>query len=155
KTPPPVTTTRAVDTLPLVPRQAKRRVITAECIGVVQDHARVRLASPVRNIIEVAFRVGFLVIDRGRYPAGVKGHGAGSGFDRTGGAHGVAEHRLDGADGNLTGAVSEERADGQALHPVIRGSASAVGTDVIDSLYSDRALFHGGLHGTDGPVALG
>src|SRR5437899_1229890 len=65
-------------------------VVTAETERVVHDGVDLHLARLVRNVVEVTFRIGMLVIDRRGHDVVFDGLDAGNGFHRTRRAEHVA-----------------------------------------------------------------
>src|SRR6267142_610754 len=110
--------------------EGQRRVGAAEAEGVRQRRLDVLLARLVRDVVEVAVRVGRLVVDRGRQHAVIEREHRGDRLDAAGGAEEVARHRLGRRHGQLARVVAEDALDGDGLELVVVRRRGAVGVDV-------------------------
>ena len=70
------------------------RVVTAEAEGVVDDGVHLHFARNVGHIIQIAFRIGHLIIDGRRGNAVLDGQRAGGHFHRAGRAEHVTGRAL-------------------------------------------------------------
>ena len=117
--------------------------MSAEPEVVVGRDADLAPTGLIRGDIEVAFRVGGLVIDRGRNDPGLDRFQAENAFQCAGGAERVADGAFGAADGNLPGGLAERFFDCKGLVFVIESSAGAVRVDVIDLIGTDAGVPHG------------
>src|SRR5262245_6468223 len=62
-------------------------IMAAEAEGVADDSIELRLPGGVRDVVEIALRIGNLIIDCGRDNAGFQGFGANGHFDSTSAEH--------------------------------------------------------------------
>src|SRR5207302_1152486 len=95
-TPIPVMTTLDIFTLLNRPEN-QGGAIAAKCKRIAQHRPDAHFAGAIRHIVQVAVRVPFAVVDGGRHNPALDGKRRRGCFDRTGSAHGVAQHRFDGA----------------------------------------------------------
>ena len=91
----------------------------------------------VRDVVEVALRVGVPVVDRRRQHAVVERERAHHRLERAGGAEAVARHRLRRGDGEPVGVVAEDLLERARLGEVAERRRGAVGVDVADPLRRD------------------
>ena len=78
--------TSASTSLPNKFRGHERSVVTAEAEGIIEHDAQLLLPGHVRRVIEVAFRIGILEINRGRDNGIANGQRARGHLDRAGAA---------------------------------------------------------------------
>ena len=104
------------------------------------------LACFVRHVVEIAYRIGRLVVDRRRNDAVLHDERADRGFEAAGSAEEMAGHRFGGADGNLVRLLAEHRLDRQRLDAIADRRRRAVCVDVVDVVESERRVLQGALH---------
>src|SRR5438132_1818162 len=118
------------------------RVRTAEAETVRERVLHKRLARFVRHIIQVAFRVGSVVVNRrGQFPP-VDGERGEDGFYSARRAEQMTRHRLRGTERQLTSMRAESLLDGKRLAPVAERSGSAMRVDVADLLRTDARILN-------------
>ena len=100
----------------------------------------------VRDVVEVALRVGLAVVDRRRqHPVAQREH-AHDRLDRAGRSERVAHHRLRRRDGELVGVVAEDVLDRLRLGGVAERGGGAVRVDVADALGLDAGALERAAH---------
>ena len=128
-------------------------VLAAEPEGVGQNGVNGDGTGLVGNVVQIAFRVGFLVIDRGvNFPVH-DGFDAGHGLQSARGAEGMANHALGAADRNTVGVIAEQPLDGDGFHGVVEGRRSAVGIDIVHIGSVEPGVGDGVGHGASGAGA--
>src|ERR1700735_1942256 len=101
-------------------------VQSAEGEGVGEGCFDALRARRVGNVVEVTFRIAFVVVRGGGQNAVMQGEHRGDGFQSTGRAQGVPVHGLGGADANFIGVRAEYFANGRALDGIISRGAGPV-----------------------------
>ena len=86
----------------------------------------------VRDVVEVALRVGVVEVDRRRQDPVADRQQADDRLDAPGSRDQVAHHALGAGDRHLVGRLPERFLDGQGLDRVVDRRAGAVGVDVVD-----------------------
>ena len=86
----------------------------------------------VRHIIEVAFRIGKLVVDRRKDDRTIHAHKRQYRLDRPGCTYGVAEHGLVAAHRDFPGPFSEDLLYRDRLSGIVLRRGSPVGIDIVD-----------------------
>ncbi len=104
------------------------------------------LARCVGHVVQVALRVGELLVDRRRDDLVADGQGADNGLDRAGSRGEVAGHRLGGANGDAVSALAEDLLDGGRLGLVVEGCRSAVGVDVVEVVDGQAGVLEAARH---------
>src|SRR4029453_3246317 len=94
--------------VPVSAAQQHATVVPTEAHRVRERHLDLGLARLVRDVVEVAFRVRVLVVDRRRHLALVDREDAHHGLDRPRGSEAVAHHRFRRRDGELVRVVAED-----------------------------------------------
>src|SRR5262249_5666332 len=107
----------------------ERDILPAEAKAVAEHVAYAFFAGRVRDVVEVAVRVGVLVVDRGWQHAFAQGHDTGDQLDGAGGGDQVADHALAAGDRDGVGAVAEDVLDRERLDLVVDFGAGAVSVD--------------------------
>ena len=131
------------------------RVVAAEAEGVVDDGVHLHFARGVRNVIQIAFRVGILQIDGRRDDAVFDGQRANGHFHRARRSQHVPGRALGGADGDFVYAFAKDGLDGLRFANVALRRGGAVGIDVIDILDGQAAAAQGHFHAARGAFAIG
>ena len=106
------------------------------------ESATSTLLSPghVRDVVEVAIRVGVVEIDGWGKHAVADGQEADDRLDAAGRGDQVAHHALGAGDRHLVGRLAEGPLDRQGLDRVVDRSAGAVGVDVVDVVRGDPGV---------------
>src|SRR4029453_9379993 len=99
----------------------ERHVVATEAEAVAQGYLDVAVRRLVRRVIEVAFGVRVLIIDRRRDDAIADHERADQEFQRASGSEHVPGCRLRGADVELLCVVAKHRLDRSRLVEVVRG----------------------------------
>ena len=121
--------------------------MAAEAEGVVRDGVDFHLAGLVGYVVEVAVRVGGLVVDGRRDGAGLDRLAAGGHFDSAGGTEHVPGCSLGGADGQASGVFTKNRLDGLGFADVALRGGGAVGVDVGNVVRVESAGVERHAHG--------
>lgn len=107
-----------------------RRVMPAEPERIIDHRVDRQFPRCIRHIIQIAFGIGLLVIDRRRNDVRLDGLGADGHFHRAGRAEHVTGRALGGADGQFPRVITENRFDRLRFADVALRRRSAVGVDV-------------------------
>src|SRR5579859_2884234 len=105
--------------------------MAAEAERVRQRRVYTRVASNIRDVIEVALGVRVLIVDGWRQTTAVEDFDTHDRFERAPGAHHVARHTFRGRNGRSR-LMAEDCFDGPGLRAVILRSGRAVRVDVAD-----------------------
>src|SRR5947207_742783 len=140
--------------LDLADQQAGVVAAEAEGVGHGVLEARAGAAGDVGDVVEVAFGVGFVVVDGGGQVAAGEGEGGDDQFDAAGGAQGVADGGFGGGDGEFFGGGSEDLFDGFGFGEIAQFGGGAVGVDVADLFGVDFGFADGVGHGGGGAGAV-
>src|SRR6266850_1469132 len=106
------------------------RVVTAETKRVAYDSSHFRLARRVWDIIQVALRIGYLVVDRGREHVRFERFGANGHLDSSGSSEHVAGGPFGRADGHFARVLAKNCLDGLCLGDISLRSGCPVGVDI-------------------------
>src|SRR5258708_1568446 len=88
--------------------------------------------SLIGNVIQVAFRVGHVVVDRRGEDATTNGHNANDHFDSPSGGDEMAQHTFAAAHRHLVGRLTQDLLNRQGLNLVVDLGAGSVSVDVTD-----------------------
>src|SRR3970040_128390 len=130
-------------------------VVSADPERVGHHGVDVSLTRLVGDVVEVALRIGMLVVDRWRDGTTVDRQHASNELHRPGRAEQVAHHGLRGTHGYLPGARAEHLLDGQRFGAVVVRGAGAVGVDVVDLVWGHPRVRQSVAHAAGGAVGLG
>ena len=129
--------------------------MSAEAQAVAQSVLHLHLTAHIRHIVQIALRVGLLVVDGGRRELVAEGQCGEHGLDAACAAQQMAGHALGADDGDVLGVVAEDGVDSGSLAAVVHVGAGAVGVDVVDLLGGNAAVLESQLHAADGACAAG
>lgn len=121
----------------------------AKAEAIAQRSVDLHWACGVRNVIQVACRIGKLVIDRWRSRLVFDREYGRYGFDRSGSTEQVTCHRLRRADRDLVGVLAEEYLNGIGLGDVALWRRRAMDVDVINVGRFQVRAFDRHAHRTD------
>src|SRR5215211_3524019 len=136
-------TARTLDTRKLMPRSS---LVAAEAHRVRKRDVDLGLARLVGHVVEVAGRVGMLVVDRRWQHAVADGQDAHHRLDRAGRPEAVPHHRLGRGDRELVGVVAEDVLDRLRLGRVAERRRGPVRVDVADPRGLDSGSLEGAAH---------
>src|SRR6516225_1505324 len=108
----------------------QRDILSPKTEAVAEHVPHPFLSGGVRDIVEVAFRVGHFVIDRGRQDPVANGHDAGDQLDGSGCRDEVPQHAFAAADRYFVRLIAEYFLDGERLDTVVDLGAGTVCVDV-------------------------
>src|ERR1022692_4051800 len=118
----------------------------AETEGIVQRDADFLLARFVRHVIQIAFRIGILLVDGGRHDAVFDREHGKHRFNRAGRAERMSRHRFGRADPDLRRALAENLLDRLRLGDIALRRRSAVRIDIVDLVGVEVAVPQADLH---------
>src|SRR5215831_8618197 len=119
----------------LFPRPApenERSVGAAKSKGIRKRKLHRRFPSMIRNVVQIAFGIGILEINRRRQNLVVKGENADPSFEATRTAKQMTGHGFRGTDGNLFSAIAEDALQRARFDHVTDRSGRAVRIHVAD-----------------------
>src|SRR3990170_4136711 len=126
----------------------------AEAEGIRQGVLHFSLARLVGNVIQVAGRVGLLIVDGRGENLVAQRQNADAGLQSAGAAQQMAGHGLGGADGHLGGVLAECALDRDGFDGVAKRRGSAVGVDVSDLLRVHLGVPQGRAHYAESAVPV-
>src|SRR5580704_2971473 len=129
--------------------ETKRCVVAAEAEGVVQCNSYLFLACDIWHIVQVAFGVWVVEIDRGRYDSMFHGQDTNRAFHCSGAAKQMADHRFCRANQEtVLSIISGEPFNGIRFAKIADRSRRSMSIDVFDIGRIGAGSFSGDLHGS-------
>ncbi len=114
-----------------------RRVVPAEAEAVAHHRAELAFPRRVRRVVQIAIRIGRVVVDRRRADVVLERLHADHQLHAAAGAQQMAELALGARDAHFAGRVAEYGFDGERLGLIAQRRARAVGIDVVDRVGVD------------------
>src|SRR5688572_16197585 len=133
----------------------ERDILAAKAKTVAEGMVKTHLAGRVRDIVEIAFRIGKFVVDGRRRQVPPHRHHASDQLNCPRRGNQVPQHALAAADRHLVCALAEHLLDGERLYLVVHQRTSAVSVDVPDSTGRQSRVGQGALHAGDSAPAVG